>query len=108
MIMVPQITKPRIEIPKEAIAEFCKRNYITKLSLFGSVLRDDFTPKSDVDFLVEFQPKHVPGLIRLIGMEMELSKVLSGHKAHICTAGDLSKYFRKKVVAEAQLQYVTA
>ena len=106
--MVPQITKPKIEIPNDALAEFCKRNYITKLSLFGSVLRDDFTPKSDVDFLVEFHPQHFPGLIRLIGMEMELSKVLGRHKAHICTAEDLSKYFRKKVVSEAQLQYVTA
>ncbi len=104
--MVPQITKPRIEIPKEAIAEFCKRNYITKLSLFGSVLRDDFTPKSDVDVLVEFEPSHIPGLIRLGTMELELSKILGGRKVDINTELCLSKYFRKKVLSLAQVQYV--
>lgn len=104
--MVPQIAKPRIEIPKEAIAEFCKRNSITKLSLFGSVLRDDFTPKSDVDVLVEFAPGHVPGLIRLGTMELELSKILGGRKVDMNTALCLSKYFRKKVLSLAQVQYV--
>lgn len=104
--MTPQIVKPKIEIPKETLAEFCKRNYITKLSLFGSVLRDDFTPKSDVDVLVEFDPQHIPGLIRLGTMELELSKILGGRKVDMNTEMSLSKYFRKKVLALAQVQYV--
>ncbi len=106
--MVPQVTKPKIEIPKESLAEFCKRNYITKLSLFGSVLRDDFTPKSDVDVLVEFEPSHIPGLIRLGTMELELAKILGGRKVDMNTALCLSKYFRNKVLAQAQEMYVHA
>ena len=99
------LTKSQIEIPHEAIAEFCKRHHIVKLSLFGSVLRDDFTPNSDVDVLVEFAPDHVPGLIRLAGMEIELSKLLGGRKVDMNTALFLSRYFRKKVLSEAQVQY---
>ena len=61
----------RIEFPKEEIEEFCKKHSIRKLSLFGSALRDDFTSESDLDILVEFDPDHIPGLIRLAGMELE-------------------------------------
>jgi uncharacterized protein with HEPN domain/predicted nucleotidyltransferase len=66
-----------IEFPKERIEEFCKRHYIRKLSLFGSALRDDFTPESDLDILVEFDTAHIPGLIRLAGMEIELTVAIS-------------------------------
>jgi uncharacterized protein len=52
----------RISIDKEKIADFCRRHHIRRLSLFGSVLRDDFGPESDVDVLVEFEPDHIPGL----------------------------------------------
>lgn len=48
-------------IPKEQLAGFCRRNHICKLALFGSILRDDFRPDSDIDVLVEFEPGHVPG-----------------------------------------------
>ena len=70
--------KARIEIPKETIADFCRRNHIRRLAFFGSVLRDDFTPESDVDVLVEFEPGARVGL-RFFGMERELSEIL-GHK----------------------------
>ncbi|MFM8879960.1 MAG: nucleotidyltransferase family protein [Verrucomicrobiota bacterium] len=93
-----------IEIPSEAIAEFCRRKHITKLSLFGSILRDDFGPESDVDFLVEFEPGMTPGLIDIAGMEIELSELI-GRKADLRTAQDLSRYFRDKVVKDAHLQY---
>lgn len=63
----------QIELPQTAIIRFCQRHHIQKLSVFGSVLRDDFGANSDVDFLVEFDPDHIPGLIRLAGMELELS-----------------------------------
>ncbi len=96
----------RIEIPHEKIAEFCRRNHIRKLAFFGSVLRDDFSPGSDVDVLVEFEPGHVPGFIRLAGMELELSEILGGHKVDMNTPRCLSRYFRDEVLATAEVQYV--
>jgi predicted nucleotidyltransferase len=97
---------PHIEIPKDRIAEFCRINHIRRLALFGSVLRDDFGPDSDVDVLVEFEPEHVPGL-RFFGMEIELSEIL-GRKVDLNTPGFLSKYFRDEVLAEAEVQYDAA
>ena len=97
----------RIPIDRERIAEFCRRNHIRKLSLFGSVLRDDFGPDSDVDVLVEFEPGAVVGLIRLAGMEIELSEML-GRKVDLNTAGFLSRHFRGRVLAEAEVQYDAA
>jgi predicted nucleotidyltransferase len=93
-----------IEFPKEEIEEFCKKHYIRKLSVFGSGLRDDFTPESDLDILVEFDPSHIPGLIRLAGMELELGEIL-GRKVDMRTAQDLSRYFREDVLSSAKVQY---
>ena len=98
--------KTHFGIPHKKMAEFCKRNHIRKLSLFGSVLRNDFRPGSDVDILVEFEPGHIPGYIRLAGMELEFSEVFEGHKADINTPQCLSRYFRDKVLDEAKIQYV--
>jgi len=97
----------RIPIDRERIAEFCRRNHIRKLSLFGSVLGDDFRPDSDVDVLAEFEPGAVVGLIRLAGMEIELSEML-GRKVDLNTAGFLSRHFRDRVLAEAEVQYDAA
>ncbi len=96
----------RIYIDRNKIAEFCRRHHIRKLALFGSVLRDDFRPDSDVDVLVEFEPDHVPGLIRLVGIELELSGLLGGCKVDMNTPNCLSRYFRDRVLAEAEVQYV--
>ncbi|MBI3962534.1 MAG: nucleotidyltransferase family protein [Deinococcus sp.] len=96
----------RIPIDRDAIAKFCRRHHIRKLALFGSVLREDFRPESDVDVLVEFEPGHVPGLIRLAGMELELSRLLGGRKVDLNTPKTLSRYFREQVLAEAEVQYV--
>lgn len=95
--------KVRIEIPKEQIAEFCRRHNIRKLSLFGSVLRDDFGPESDVDVLVEFEPSHVPGFA-FFRMEEELSQIL-GRKVDLNTPNFLSRYFRNQVLQQAEVQY---
>ena len=95
-------TGMHIELPKGRIEEFCKRHHIKKLSLFGSALRDDFTPESDLDILVEFDPAHIPGLIRLAGMEIELTSIL-GRKVDMRTAQDLSRYFRDEVLNSAQV-----
>lgn len=95
----------RIDVDRERLAEFCRRNHIQKLSLFGSVLRPDFGPGSDVDVLVEFEPDRVPGLFGIARMERELSAILGGRKVDLRTAEDLSRYFRQQVVEEAELQY---
>ncbi len=94
----------RLAVRREAIAEFCRRNHICRLSLFGSVLRDDFGPDSDVDVLVEFDPEAKVGLIRFAGIEIELSQLL-GRKVDLQTPGSLSKHFRDQVLAEAEVQY---
>lgn len=91
--------------PKDKLAEFCRRNHILKLSLFGSVLREDFRPDSDVDVLVEFEEGYVPGFFGLARMERELSDLLGGRKVDLRTPQDLSRYFREEVLASAALQY---
>jgi predicted nucleotidyltransferase len=98
---------PHVVIDRARLAEFCRRHHIRKLSFFGSVLGETFRPDSDVDVLVEFEPEHVPGLLTLAGMEIELSGLL-GRKADVRTAEDLSRYFRDEVVAKAQLLYAAA
>jgi predicted nucleotidyltransferase len=90
----------RLAVSPAVVAEFCRRHHIRKLSLFGSVLREDFRPESDVDVLVEFEPAHIPGFFRLFEMEQELSGTL-GRKVDLCTPSSLSKYFRARVLAEA-------
>ena len=100
--------RAKIPIPKEQITEFCRRHHIRKLALFGSVLRDDFRPDSDVDVLVEFEPDHLPGLIGFAGMELELSQLLGGRKVDLNTPQFLSPYFRDEVLEEAEVQYVQA
>ena len=96
----------RISLDKEKIADFCRRHHIRRLSLFGSVLRDDFGPASDVDVLVEFEPGHVPGL-SFFAMEEELSQII-GRKVDLNTPGFLSPYFRDRIERESEVQYVTA
>lgn len=93
----------RFRVPKNQLADFCRKYHITKLALFGSVLGDDFHPDSDIDVLVEFEPGHVPGF-GIIDMENELSQLV-GRKIDLRTAGDLSRYFRDSVVREARVKY---
>lgn len=94
----------QVSLNEQHIADFCRRNHIRKLALFGSVLGDDFRPDSDLDVLVEFEPGHRVGLIRLAGMELELSAMV-GRKADMRTPADLSRYFRDDVVKGAEVQY---
>ena len=84
---------------KEKIAEFCRRHHIRRRSLFGSVLRDDFGPDSDIDLLVEFQPDHVPGFFGLHERQEELSLIFEGRRVELLTPQDLSPYFRDEVIA---------
>jgi predicted nucleotidyltransferase len=95
----------QIPIDRDKVASFCRRHRIRKLALFGSVLRDDFRPDSDVDTLVEFEPEVAVGFIRLASMELLLSEVL-GRKVDLRTPADLSRYFRQEVLQSAEVQYV--
>ncbi len=92
------------KMPRDKLIEFCKRNYIRKLSVFGSALSGQLGPDSDIDLLVEFEEGHTPGLFSIIRMEMELAEML-GRKVDLRTPDDLSQYFRDEVVRNAKLQY---
>src|SRR5574341_976040 len=97
--MIDQIT-----LPKEAISAFCKKHHIRKLSLFGSILRDDFTPESDIDVLVEFDPDQPVGFFEFCAMQDELSEIME-RKIDLHTPGSLSCHFQKKVLALAKVIY---
>ena len=93
-----------ITIDRKRLAAFCRKHHIVKLALFGSVLREDFRTDSDVDVLVWFDPEHIPSLFDIAGMEIELSEMLR-RKVDLRTPAELSRYFRDKVVAEAEVQF---
>ncbi len=95
-----------VQVDQEQVAVFCRKHHIRKLALFGSVLRDDFGPDSDLDVLVEFETGHVPGLA-FFAMENELSEIL-GQKVDLNTPQFLSRHIRDHVVKEALVQYVAA
>jgi len=95
----------KLTIDKDEIADFCHRHHIVRLAIFGSALRDDFRPDSDIDILVDFEPGHVPGFFRLSDMQEELSVLFAGREVDLRTPQDLSRYFRDKVVAQAEVQY---
>jgi uncharacterized protein len=95
-----------IRIPKQRIADFCRRHHIRRLALFGSILRDDFRPESDIDVLVEFEQGTKVGL-RFFAIERELSEIL-GRKVDLNTPGFLGKHYREEVLRELEVQYDTA
>lgn len=95
----------QVAVDMEAVEAFCRRHHIRRLALFGSVLGRRFGPNSDVDVLVEFEEGHVPGLIRLAGIELELSEVMGGRKVDLRTPHDLSRYFRQDVLEQAEVVY---
>ncbi len=100
------MSRVKIDIQKEVISGFCKKHHIRRLSLFGSVLRNDFRLGSDVDVLVEFEPGHAPGLA-FFKMESELSEIL-GCSVDLNTPKFLSRYFRDNVLSEAEVLYDAA
>lgn len=97
------VPRQNLVVPEKEIAEFCLRHHINRLAFFGSVLRNDFSPDSDIDVLVEFEPGYVPGFA-IVAMENELSHIL-GRKVDMRTPKDLSRHFRERVVREARVQY---
>ena len=94
-----------IILPKEQVADFCRRRHIRRLAVLGSALRSDFNESSDIDILVEFEPEYIPGLFGMARMEREFSALLGGRKVDLRTPEDLSRYFRQEVLNEAEVQY---
>ena len=96
---------PQLSIPRTELAAFCQAHGIRRFAVFGSALRADFGPESDIDVLVEFAPDCAPGLLSIAGMEIELSALFGGRKVDLRTPEDLSRYFREDVLAAAEVQY---
>lgn len=95
----------QIQVASDKLAEFCQRNGVAKLSLFGSILTDHFSDASDVDVLVEFQAGRRVGYLAMAALERELSSLFSGRRVDLRTANELSPYFRDEVVSHASVQY---
>lgn len=96
--------KTNLEIPLNKIKRFCTKNHVRKLALFGSILTKRFRKSSDVDILVEFNAKHIPGLIGISRMEYELEEII-GRRVDLRTPNDLSPHFRTEVLTEAYQLY---
>jgi len=96
---------PKLTMDHELIAGFCERYHIVKLSLFGSALRDDFRPDSDIDVLIEFAEGKGAGYLGLAHMAGELSEILGGRTVDLRTPAELSRYFRNEVLSSARVQY---
>lgn len=103
------MSTPHIDIPLDTLSDFCKRWGVKELSLFGSVLRDDFGPESDVDVLVRFESEHTPGLFGIVRMEWELSE-LFGRRVDLVTRGAVDNsrnYIRRPAILDsARVVYV--
>jgi hypothetical protein len=102
--MTSTVAAERIRIDPQTLREFCRRRHIKRLALYGSVLRPDFRPDSDVDVLVEFEPGHTPGLFTLGGIALELDE-LAGREVDIKTPGDFPAHIRRAVLATAEPLY---
>ena len=101
------MVRHNVHIPEGSLAEFCRRHGIARLSLFGSILRDDFRPDSDIDVLVEFLPGVQVSLFDMAAMQLDLSEI-TGRRVDLRTPEDLSRYFRSHVLAEAEVQYAVS
>lgn len=96
--------KIKVTIPPQKLAELCKRYHIRKLAFFGSALRDDFSPTSDVDILVEFEEGHTPGFA-FIDIQDELSALLGGREVDLVTPKFLNHRIKDRVLKEAKVAY---
>ena len=106
-VIMERVMSPHISIDRDAVSAFCRRHHIKRLALFGSVLRDDFDPDSDVDVLVEFQAGHIPGL-NFVSIEREFSRLLNGRRVDMVTPKFLNPRIRDQVLSNAEPLYVAA
>ncbi|MXW23623.1 MAG: nucleotidyltransferase [Chloroflexi bacterium] len=95
----------QVSVSRDALADFCTEHGIRRLAVYGSALRDDFGPDSDIDLLVQFEPDRTPGLFAVAALELELSRFFAGRKVDLRTPEDLSRYFRQDVLDTAEVQY---
>ncbi len=100
------VAQENIQFDKSKIRVFCESHGIGRMALFGSILTDQFGPESDIDILVDFLPDRVPGFFGLASMEAELTEIFDNRKVDLRTLQDLSRHFRDKVLATAEVQYV--
>lgn len=103
--MVTGSMSAAIEVDREKLAELCRRYRVRQLSLFGSAVHDELRPESDIDFLIEFDPQHRPGLVEFHRLEMELSGLYGGRRVDLVNPKYLNRRIRDRVLAEAQLQF---
>lgn len=96
---------PRVSFDRERLAAICREHRIRKLALFGSVLRDDFAPTSDIDILVEFEPDHVPGFFGMHRIERAISPLFGDHPVDLLTYRSLNPHLRESILAQAEVQY---
>lgn len=94
-----------IKYDREQIRAFCETHGVSRLSLFGSVLTDQFGPESDIDVLIDFLPDCVPGFFKLAALEADLTELFGHRKIDLRTPQDLSRHFRDEVLANAEVQY---
>lgn len=92
---------------KTALAAFCRRHHVRKLSLFGSILRGELRPESDIDVLVEFEPSAHPTFFEIFEMEQELAPMFGGRRVDLRTPQDLSRHFREQVLSTAEVQFAS-
>jgi len=102
------VIRPELEIPQEEIDALCLRRNIVWLAVFGSVLRDDFSPTSDIDLIVEFAPDSTPSIFGMLDLEREFSELLEGRKIDLGTKRSLNKWIRERVLNEARVIYDAA
>ena len=95
----------QVSVQKKRLASLCRAKGIKRLALYGSALRLDFTPESDIDVLVEFEQGRTPGLLGMSRLERDLSPLFGQRKIDLRTPEDLSIYFRQQVMEEAEVQY---
>lgn len=98
-------TESLLPVESRDLRQFCAKHHIRRLSVFGSVLKGTARPDSDIDLLVEFEDGHVPGLLAIAAMEIELSAMLGGRKVDLRTANDLSRHFRDEILRTAKVEY---
>jgi predicted nucleotidyltransferase len=99
------MSEPRTPIPHDTLASLCRGWHVRRLSLFGSVLRDDFAPDSDVDVLVEFEPGQAPGLLALSALRRELERLFGGRSVDLVTPGFLHRGIRERILTDSVVQY---
>ena len=95
----------QIQPEAERVTEFCRRHHIRRLSVVGSVLREDFRPDSDIDVLIEFDSEHRPGMVGLHELEEELSGLYAGHRVDLLNPKYLNRRIRDRLLQEAEVLF---